>query len=61
MKDMQIHLERLRQDAAECRRISEQATDAAKRELFAKLAEHHRVLAAEVERAIAAEAGKSRG
>jgi hypothetical protein len=55
MRDMQIHLESLRRDADECQRISDAAAgDAAKRDLFARLAEHHRVLAAEVERAIAA-------
>ena len=43
-----------RKPAAECERISGSATDSAKRDLFAKLAEHHRILAAEVERAIEA-------
>jgi hypothetical protein len=51
---MQKHLERLRRDADECQRISDGAADEAKRELFSRLAEHHRVLAAEVARAIAA-------
>jgi hypothetical protein len=45
-------LEKLRADAAECQLISDLATHPLKRELFAKLAEHHRRLAAEVERAI---------
>jgi len=54
MKDMKAHLEKLRRDAAECQLISDLATDKSKRGLFAKLAEHHRVLAGEVERAIAA-------
>ena len=53
MKDMQKHLDSLQRDAAECQLISELASDQAKRDLFAKLAQHHRVLAAEVERAIA--------
>jgi hypothetical protein len=44
-------------DAAECALISNLATDPAKRDLFAKLAEHHRVLATEVENAIARHAG----
>jgi Domain of unknown function (DUF6894) len=54
MKDMTAHLEKLRVDAAECRLISDLATDPQKRELSARLAEHLGVLASEVERAIAA-------
>jgi hypothetical protein len=53
MQDMTKHLEKLRKDAAECELISNLATDKDKRDLFAKLAQHHRTLAAEVERAIA--------
>ena len=53
MKDMQAHLEKLRADAAECRRISVLATDPEKRELFTKLANHLSVLASEIELAIA--------
>jgi hypothetical protein len=52
MQDMQLHLEKLRIQAAECEMIRDLATDMAKRELFAKLAEHFKVLASEVERAI---------
>jgi hypothetical protein len=52
MQDMQLHLEKLRVQAAECEMIRDLATDTAKRELFAKLAEHFKVLASEVERAI---------
>jgi hypothetical protein len=52
MKDMQAHLEKLRADAAECTLISDLATDVKKRELFARLADHLKILAAEVERAI---------
>ena len=52
MKDMEVHLEKLLNDAEECALISKLATDMAKRELFARLAEHLKVLAAEVERAI---------
>ena len=52
MKDMEAHLEKLLNDAEECALISKLATDIAKRELFAKLAEHLKILAAEVERAI---------
>jgi hypothetical protein len=54
MKDMQTHLERLRVQVSECELIRDLATDTAKRELFNRLAEHFQVLAAEVERAIAA-------
>jgi hypothetical protein len=54
MKDMRAHLEKLRAEAAECELISNLATDKKKKELFAKLAEHHATLAQEVERAIAA-------
>jgi hypothetical protein len=52
MRDMQNHLEKLRTEAAECQIISDLAALPLKRELFAKLAEHHRKLAEEVERAI---------
>jgi hypothetical protein len=54
MKDMQAHLEKLRIQVAECEMIRDLATDPKKRELFGRLAEHHRTLAAEIERAIAA-------
>jgi hypothetical protein len=54
MKDMQAHMEKLRSDAAECQRISDGATDAQKRDLFAKLAQHLLVLASEVEKAMLA-------
>jgi hypothetical protein len=57
MRDMQVHLEKLRTDAAECALIRDLATDPAKRELFTKLAEHLSTLAAEVEAAIAAKLG----
>jgi len=53
MKDVQIHLERIRTDAAECILLSSLATDG-KRELFARLAEHLNALAMEVEKAIRA-------
>ena len=58
MQDMRAHLEKLRRDAAECELISGLATDKAKRDLFARLAEHLSVLAAEVERAISAQLAK---
>jgi hypothetical protein len=54
MKDMQAHLEKLRNEADECELISRLATDKTKKNLFAKLAEHHRVLVKEVEKAMAA-------
>ena len=54
MNDLQTRLEALRSDAAECKLISDLATDLQKQELFARLAEHLSVLASEVERAIAA-------
>jgi hypothetical protein len=52
MLDMNTHLEKLRADAAECQLISDLATHPLKRELFAKLAEHYRTLAAQVQHAI---------
>jgi hypothetical protein len=52
MQDMQTHLEKLRVDAAECVLIRDLATNAHKRELFARLAEHLSALADQVERAI---------
>lgn len=58
MQDMKVHLEKLRTDAAECALISDLATDPQKRELFARLAEHHRMLAAVIERAIAEKASE---
>lgn len=54
MKDMQAHLEGLRTDAAECRSVSDRATDPQKRELFGRLADHLAVLACDIERTIAA-------
>jgi predicted transcriptional regulator len=53
MQDMKAHLEKLLTDAEECALISKLATDKVKQELFARLAEHLRTLASEVERAIA--------
>ena len=52
MKDIKAHLEKLRIEAEECELISKLATSAIKKELFARLASHHRTLAEEVERAI---------
>jgi len=52
MKDMQAHLERLRVQIADCEMIRDLATDRKKRELFARLAEHFKVLAREIEKAM---------
>jgi hypothetical protein len=54
MKDYQTSLEHLRKEAAETSLIADPATDKAKRETFAKLADHLKALADEVERALAA-------
>ena len=54
MKDLREKLEKLRTDAEDCALISKLATDAAKREVFAKLAEHLSQLANDVEAVIAA-------
>ncbi|MBR1174356.1 hypothetical protein JQ617_10365 [Bradyrhizobium sp. KB893862 SZCCT0404] len=59
MKDMQEHLEKLRVQIVECEMIRDLATDPKKRDLFARLAEHHKVLAAEVERAISTQSPPS--
>jgi hypothetical protein len=52
MQDLQVHLEKLLRDAAECKLISDLTTDKDKRSLFARLAQHYEMLAAEIERAI---------
>jgi hypothetical protein len=54
MQDMQTHLEKLRIDAEDCALISKLATDKQKQELFARLAEHLKQLASEVESTITA-------
>jgi hypothetical protein len=54
MKDYQTSVEHLRKEAAETRLIADLVTDKAKRETFAKLADHLNALADEVERAMAA-------
>jgi hypothetical protein len=53
MMDARVHLEKLRIQVVECEMIRGLATDPRKRELFNRLAEHHRVLVAEIERVIA--------
>jgi len=52
MQDMRTHLEKLQVQVAECEMIRDLATDPTKRELFARLAEHFKILAAEIERAM---------
>jgi hypothetical protein len=54
MKDYQNSVEHLRKEAAEKRLIAGFATNKAKRETFAKLADHLDALADEVERAMIA-------
>jgi hypothetical protein len=54
LEDMQTHLEQLQTQVADCELIRDLTTDRAERDLFARFSEHFRVLAAEVERAIAA-------
>ena len=50
--DMQIRYEKLLADAAECATLRDRATDAEKRELFARLSDHLSVLASLMERAV---------
>jgi hypothetical protein len=59
MKQMQAHLERLREHIAECESIRDSAANNHKREVFADLAEHFKTLAANLEREIAAVATPS--
>jgi hypothetical protein len=55
MRDVKAHLEKLRGEAAECRLISDLATDKKKRELFSRLADHLSVLATEIANAVIAQ------
>jgi hypothetical protein len=57
MKDVQVHLNTLRAEAADRQRVSDEATDGEKRELFSRIAAHLNVLASEAERVI--DVGKS--
>jgi Mor family transcriptional regulator len=59
MKSMQESLDKLRADAAKFSMMSVLATDAQKREYFARLADHLNVLASEIARAIAGKVGDS--
>ena len=54
MKDMKQHLDKMLEQAAECELIRDLATDPEKRELFDRLARHHRELARQIESAITA-------
>ena len=59
MKDMRVYLEKLLTDAEEYSLVSKLATDMQKQVLFAKLSDHLRALASEVQRAI--REGEARG
>jgi len=52
MRNYQAQLEELRKDAAECKLISDLATDKAKREMFDRLAIHLGALADQLEMAM---------
>jgi hypothetical protein len=54
MQDYQVHLEKLRKDAAECALVRDLANEHAKRELFDRLCKHLNLLADEIERAMKA-------
>jgi hypothetical protein len=59
--DMQVRYEKLLADAAECAELRDLATDAEKRELFARLSEHLGVLASLMERAAGLQRGRDVG
>ncbi|MET3844056.1 hypothetical protein [Bradyrhizobium sp. OAE829] len=61
MHDYQARLDKLRTDAAECRLISDLATDPAKRDLFDRLALHLSTLADQVELAMIEAVKSARG
>jgi hypothetical protein len=50
MQDVKVEMEKLLHDAAECKLVSDLATDAEKRALFARLADHLMTVADEVRR-----------
>jgi hypothetical protein len=52
MNDLHQYLEKLSTDAEDCALISKLATDKQKRELFARMSEHLRVMAADIEQLI---------
>lgn len=51
MRAMHPHIEKLRIQISECEMIRDLATEPKRRELFARLAEHFKVLAEEIEKA----------
>jgi hypothetical protein len=53
MTDLQAKLEQYETIAADCELITKLATDAAKRELYLRLALHYRELVADIRKAIA--------
>ena len=54
MQDVQTYLEKLSTDAVDCALISKRATDAHKKALFDRLADHLAMLASELESEIEA-------
>jgi hypothetical protein len=52
MHDFRAQVETLRNEACNCQLISDLALSVEKKELFAKLAAHHRVLASELQRTL---------
>jgi hypothetical protein len=54
MQDVQAYLKKLGTEAVDCALIGKRATNAQKKELFDRLAEHLAMLASELERAIEA-------
>lgn len=53
MKDMQAHLKTLRAQIAECKRLERESKRSGKRDIFKRVAAHYKILADELERAIA--------
>ena len=53
MKDLQVHLGTLHAQIAECERFQREAKSQVRRDLFGRLVARYKVLAAELERAIA--------
>jgi hypothetical protein len=53
MRDMQAHLKTLRAQIVECERLERESKRSVKRDIFKRLAAHYRVLANELQRAIA--------
>ena len=54
MKDMQAHLNTLRAQIADCERLRREARSQVKRDIFGRLVTDYKLLAVELERAIAA-------